>query len=342
MRIAGSSWLRVPTVWVLAFAVLLTSCVRAEADTASADASPIEEVLVTGVQPGPGLWKVTRADDPDGHVLWVLGNYSPMPRGLEWKAGEIADVIAASQEVLAPPSVNASVGPLGGITLLPSLIGIRKNPDDARLQDVVPPELYARWLPLKQRYLRNDDGVEGWRPIFAASKLYDAALDAKGLVPYEGVWPQVRKLAKRARVPVREPEIEFKVEKARAAIREFKELPLNDVECFARTLQRLESDLDLMLERANAWAVGDVARLRRLAPVERASACIGVLLQSSFAQQRGLGDVLERARSAWLDAADAALQRNASTLAVVSVDEWLKPNGHADRLRARGYRIEEP
>ncbi len=325
-----------------AAAAVLPGSARAEPPVASAAEEPLEEVLVTGQQPGPGLWKITRPDDPDGHVLWVLGNHSPLPRKLEWKSDEIAAVVAASQEVIAPPSMSASLGPLGGITLLPSLIGVRNNPGGERLQDVVPPELYARWLQQKARYLRNDDGVENWRPIFAANELYEAALKQKGLVPYTGVWPQVEKIARRSRVPVLEPQIEYEVERPRAAIREFKSLSLADTECLARTLQRLETDLDLMRERANAWAAGDVARLRQLAPVERAGACIGMLLESSFARRRGLGDVVSRARSAWIEAVEAALARNASTLAVISVEELLRPDGHFARLRQKGYRIEDP
>jgi hypothetical protein len=302
----------------------------------------IDEVVVTGEQPGPGLWQVTRPDRPDGHVLWVLGNHSPLPDGFEWKSREVESVIATSQEVLAPPSVNASVGPLGGITLLPSLIGVRRNPDGARLAEILPADLYARWLPLKRRYLGDDDEVERWRPLFAANELYEAALDERRLVPYEGVWPQVRKIARRQRVPVREPEIELKVRKARAAIRQFKTVPLDDIECFARTLQRLEVDLDLVRDRANAWAVGDVARLRRLAPVERASACIGVVLESAFVRERGYSDVIDRARTAWLEAAEASLAANASTLAVISIEEIFKPDGLFARLRQKGYLVIDP
>ena len=303
---------------------------------------PIEEVLVTGQQPGPGLWKVTRPGDADGHVLWILGNYSPLPKNMTWRSTELESVLAASQELLAPVSVNASAGPLGGITLLPSLVGVRRNPADARLQDVVPPDLYARWLPLKARYLGNDDDVEEWRPIFAAQELYRAALKKRDLVPYEGVWPRVEKLARKAKLRITEPGIELKVEKARSAIKEFKTTPLADVECFARTIQRLESDLDLMRDRANAWAVGDVARLRELAPVARASACIGVVLQSSFMQERGYGDLLERVQAAWLAAAEQSLARNASTVAVLPIDEILKPDGYVARLRQKGYAIEDP
>jgi TraB/PrgY/gumN family len=319
---------------VLGAILLVTVPVRAE--------EALEEVLVTGQQPGPGLWRVTRPGDPHGNVLWILGNHSPLPKRMTWRSAELAGVLAASQSVLAPVSVSASAGPLGGVTLLPSLIGVRSNPGGKRLQEVVPADLYARWLPLKQRYLGGNDGVENWRPIFAAQELYRAALRKNDLVPYDGVWPAVETLARKARVPITEPRIELKVEKARAAIKEFKSTSFADVECFSRTLQRLESDLELMRERANAWAVGDVARLRKLAPVERASACIGVMLESSFVQQRGFSDVLERASNAWVAAAEQSLASNAATVAVLSVDEILKPDGYVARLKSRGYVVTDP
>jgi hypothetical protein len=331
---------RLAALWLLA--QLGPAVTVAGPATAEEPATILEEILVTGQQPGPGLWRVTRPGDPDGHVLWVLGNYSPLPKKLVWRPTEVEATIRASQAVIAPPSINASVGPLGGITLLPSLIGARNSPDGRRLAEVLPADLYARWLTLKKRYLGNNDAVERWRPIFAASELYEAALARSGLVPYAGVWPQVEKIARKAGVRVVDPEVDVKVEKARSAIKEFKRMPLDDLECFARTLQRLETDLELMRERANAWAVGDVERLKRLAPVERATACIGVLLESSLVQERGYGDVIDRARLAWLQAVEAALARNTSTLAVVSVDELLRPDGHFARLRRSGYVVEEP
>jgi hypothetical protein len=324
---------------------LLLAASLAQAQTTGPPAAPdppMEEVLVTGEQPGPGLWKVTRPSDASGRVLWILGSYAPLPRKSSWRSRELEAVLAVSQELIEPPSVNAKFGPLGGVTLLPSLVGLRHNPGGARLQDVVPPELYARWLPLKARYLGRDDDVEKWRPIFAAQELYSEALRESGLAQYGVVWPAVEKLARKARLEITSPEVAFRVDRPREAIRAFKDQPLSDLECFERTIARLESDLDLMRVRANAWATGDVAKLRALAPVDQASACIAVVMDSQMARDRGYADLPERVSAAWLAAAESALERNASTVAVLSIDRLLRPGGYLDRLRERGYVVEDP
>lgn len=330
-------------VWAaVASALALLACAGARAADASVAGPPIEEVLVTGQQPGPGLWRVTRPSDGTDHVLWILGSYGPLPKKLRWRSAELEATLAESQAVIAPVSIRASVGPLGGVTLLPSLVGLRRNPDGVRLEEVVPAELYARWLPLKQRYIGRDGGVEKWRPIFAAQELYETALRKSGLEPFGVVWPAVEKLARKAKVTIVEPEVTVRIDKPRAAIKEFKQAPLDDVECFAKTIERLESDLDLMKVRANAWATGDVEKLRALAPVDNASACIAVALNAQVMQDRGYTDWPARRASAWLDAAEAAFAANRSTVAVLSIDQILKPDGLVAQLRARGYVVEDP
>lgn len=333
---------RVTLAWV--GLLLVANPASAEATTGLPGGAevPIEEVLVTGEQPGPGLWKVTRPAQPDGNVLWILGSYGPLPKKMSWRSRELESLIAVSEELIAPPSVDAKVGPLGGVTLLPSLVGLRRNPDGARLEEVVPPGLYARWLPLKERYLGRDDDVEQWRPIFAAQELYSKALKKAGLVQYGVVWPTVEKLARKARLEVTSPEVTLKVDKPREAIKAFKSEPLDDLECFERTIARLESDLELMRVRANAWATGDVARLRALAPVDQASACIAVVMDSRVMRDRGYDELPERLAAAWLEAAESALAANSSTLAVLSIDLLLRPDGFLDRLRARGWVVEDP
>ena len=77
--------------------------VPAEQTVAQADeAAPASQVPVSGKRPGPGLWKVSK----DGHVMWVVGMYAPLPPKMEWDDSRVERLIAQSQEVLAPPSAG--------------------------------------------------------------------------------------------------------------------------------------------------------------------------------------------------------------------------------------------
>jgi hypothetical protein len=336
----------VKLVWMGIAAGLLVNtpaaAALAEAPAIEVAPQPIEEILVTGHQPGPGLWKVTRPADGNGHVLWILGTHGPLPKKMQWRSTELEAALAESQQLIGPVAMRADVGPLGGVTLLPSLIGLRKNPGGERLQEVVPAELYARWLPLKERYIGRDDDVEKWRPIFAAQQLYQKALRKSGFEPYGVIWPSVEKLAKQANVKITTPEVTVKVEKPRTAIKDFKRAPLSDVDCFARTIERLESDLDLMRVRANAWATGNVGKLRELTHVDNASACIAVVMNAQVMQDRGYTDWPERRAAAWVEAVDEAFASNVSSVAVLSIEQILRPDGYAARLRDKGYLVEDP
>src|SRR5580765_5955206 len=125
---------------------------------AGATAPTLDTVLVTGEQPGPGLWKVTRRDSD--HVLWILGTQAPLPKTISWRSNEVEKIIASSQEVLTDAQAELKVGFFRAVFLLPAALGAKKNADGKTLKDILPPDLYARWLPLKQRYLGRDDGVE--------------------------------------------------------------------------------------------------------------------------------------------------------------------------------------
>jgi hypothetical protein len=39
---------------------------------------------------------------------------------------------------------------------------------------------------------------------------------------------------------------------------------------------------------------------------------------------------------------EQAMAKNASTVAVLSIDQILKPDGYVARLRAAGYQVEDP
>ena len=106
---------------------------QAVVEAAATEPAP-EQIHVVAQRPGPGMWKVSKGD----HVLWVFGMYGPVPKDMQWRSREVENVIRNSQEYLSAPSASAKPGFFKSITLLPSLIGMRKNPDGATLREVMP------------------------------------------------------------------------------------------------------------------------------------------------------------------------------------------------------------
>lgn len=312
-------------------------------DGAAAPLPPIRDeaaVVVTGTLPGPGMWKVSR----DGHVMHVLGTVSPLPERMEWISRDLEQVLAQAGEVVLSPSytLDTDAGFFGKLALLPSLIGVRKNPGDARLREVVPAESYARWLALKQRYLGRDGGVEKMRPIFAANELYRAAIRDSGLSSRSVVWPVVDAAIKERGIKRTNPQVKGTLRNPKAALKEFRAESLGDLACFDKMLLNLETDVGRMVERANAWAVGDVDALRALPLGDQYQACQDALMQAAVARKNGLGNVEAEVRQAWLTAAEAAIANNAVSFAVLPMSELLKPDGYLTALQAKGYAVEAP
>jgi len=309
-------------------------------EQASTPGPSLETIVVTGEQPGPGLWKVSR----DGHVMWVLGTLSPLPKRLEWRTAEVERRIGESQHVLLAPQVKmeANVGFFGQLALLPSLIGIRDNPGGAKLADVLPAELYERWRVLKRRYIGRSGKVEQWRPIFAARELYESAIGSAGLAEKPIVTDAVRKAAKKAGVPLTPVLLEIGIDSPKAALKDFKKAELDDQECFRRTLDRVDTDLAHMAERANAWSTGDLAALRALPHVDEMGPCRAAITKLSIMRERGLDDIETRLRDAWLDVATGALARDATSFAVLPMHLVVAADGYLAELRRRGYAIEAP
>jgi hypothetical protein len=321
--------------------LLFTLAWLVPASAQSGDAiAELEPIVVSGVQPGPGLWKVSRG----GHVLWVLGVLSPVPRHIEWQTDEVAQRIGESRQVLDMPTATfeADVGFFGRIALAPSLIGARNNPERRMLADVVPAGQYARWSTLKQKYIGRSGKVEKWRPLFAAMELYKKAIDNVGLRSSREVVRTVRGLAEAAGVELVPVRLEIEIDDPRAAVRQFKKSSLADLECFDMTLDRIEDDLGLMARRANAWASGDLDALRRLPYRDQMRSCMDAALSAEVLRERGIDDLEGRVERIWLEAAKAAIARNDSSFAMLPMDRMVDADGFLAQLRAQGYRVEAP
>lgn len=305
---------------------------------ADAPGAGLGEILVTGEQPGPGMWRVSKGD----HDLWILATLEPLPKQMRWRSQPVDARIAASQVVLGPPDVSVDIGFFRGLTLIPSLLRARKNPDGQTLEQVLPHDLYIRWLALKVKYLGSWSGDERLRPMVAAVELYTHAVDEAGLVSDASIWTLVEESAHRHHVPVVPVTLKLPVDDPKGVIGSLASISHDsEVACLGTTIQRIETDLPVMRQRANLWSVGDIAGLRALPYPDQRVACLDAVstvpsLRDRFVQVRG------QLFGAWLAAAERALDANSSSFAVLPLREFLQPEGWLDQLRAKGYRIEEP
>jgi hypothetical protein len=333
----------------------------------------METVLVTGEQPGPGLWKVSRGD----HVMWVFGAIGEVPDTIVWRKNEMEARIAESQEVLYPgwPRADIDISVFQALALVPLAFKVAKNPNGATLKDVFSPDDYATWLRLKQKYLGDDDDIEKYRPMVAEEKLQNAIGRKYSVKGVRMTWVDevVRKAARKHKVRIHElPAVErkIKVEKPRAILKAARSLDLAEGECVGRNFARIERAeakglFKFDVARVNAWATGDLDAMRAqaadrdpdLVPEDCTTAALNAAVQSQSAEpgnelSRGLDLVkqqqvllAEAGREAylnWMAAAEKALAENRSTFAVLPMNMVLDSTatGWLSKLEEKGYAVE--
>jgi uncharacterized protein YbaP (TraB family) len=308
----------------------------AHAIAAAPDAIPaplVAPVVISGRYSGPKLWRVSK----NGHALWILGTVAPLPKRMVWQTADIQGLLRQTQEVIpAWPSVGIGFHPFTAVHLYALWREAQTNPDRLPLKAVVPPALYARFSALKLRFAPNDRRIEQLRPILAARRLYDDALAASDLTSRNDIQRTVLDLAREEHVAVHKDRLLVKdpVE----VMRDLTQIPRSaEIACLQSVVTRLETDLGPMQARARAWALGDVAVLRRLPHVDNRAACLEAV--SGSTRVRAL---LARAQQDWMAASLQALSEKRTSLALQSMDRLLGPEGTLETLRRMGYRVEGP
>jgi hypothetical protein len=324
---------------------LVAATAWGQEETLSPGALPIAgqaegaQVVISGQRPGPGLWKVSKGD----HVLYVFGDYSPLPIKMDWRSHEVEAILSKSQEYLPKPSFGVSVGWWGGLKVLPQVIGLKNNPDGTKLIDVLPADTYDRWQVLKTKYIGKNDGIERERPMFVADTLYRHGLEKNGLTMRTHVSEAIYKIAQQYKVKTTSSNVSMELEDPSKAAKAFKASGGTDVTCFAKTLEKLESDIEAMRVRANAWAVGDMAKITTLNFAEREQACTdAVMNNAAFKSNERIQNAIQDMQAKWLANAERALEANQSTFAVLALHQVLDPKGPLATLKAKGYKVEAP
>jgi uncharacterized protein YbaP (TraB family) len=288
----------------------------------------IDELVVTSERAGPGMWHVHRG----AANVWILGSIAPLPRDITWRSKQVENVLESTSQVLVQKPLEISIPRILWMLIADRpLLMVRGG---KRLKDVLPPDLHARFAA--QRGKVTDDAAkwERYRPIIAAAFLQQAAFHQVNLSMRLDLGAALRILAKKHGVRVEE----VKVAGVGDMLEALKTMsPATERTCVEASLTTIESGLPRLIDRAQAWASGNVERLEGLPEFKEVDAC-----RAALDAGRGAADVITRIRQTWLSTIEKYLQNPGTTIAVVNLDLLLERGGLLDQLRANGYDYEAP
>jgi uncharacterized protein YbaP (TraB family) len=288
----------------------------------------LDELIVTGERTGPGMWHVHH----DAADLWILGSMSPLPKGITWRSKQFEDLLGQTNQVLIPKPFEIGIARI--LWLLITERDLLMVGGGKRLKDVMPPELHARFAVQRAKYTDSSDKWERYRPIIAAAFLQQAAFHQVGLSTRLDLGAAVRKLAEKHGVRVEE----LKVAGVHDVLDALKTMPpATENACVEASLVTVEKDLPRLVDRAQAWASGNIERIEKLHEPSEVDACRAALDAGT-----GASELIALVRRTWLDSMDKYLQHTGTTVAVVNMDMLMEKGGLLDELRAKGYDVVAP
>jgi hypothetical protein len=334
--------------------VMLPLSVQAQAPT---EQEKPEVIVITGHLPGPPLWKVQNGDK----VLWIFPYLSWIPKDMIWDSERVARVITEAQEVLnlpelyLGPSLLVRSNPINILRNKRLNNRIERNPDGGTLESNLPPPLYARFAALQARYFSGNHGLVEMRPFVAGQTMMNNTRKQVGLVSGNDILKTVQSLARRNR-DIKRTEISVRVDIG-GSFSEYADRveawmksmpPALEQACFEQEVRHLEENLDEMKRRANSWAQGHIDEFRNVPlvfdplSIDESSTCNDLAMGSSSSEQETVVGMITRKNQMWLDAAEKSLATNASTFAILPINELLAEDGLLSKLKARGYEVREP
>jgi uncharacterized protein YbaP (TraB family) len=296
-----------------------------------ADQAPpevMDDMVVTGERPGPGLWHVHRGTAQ----VWIMGSMSPLPKGITWRSKQVEQLLDSTNQVLVQKPFEIGIARI--LWLLITERSVLMITGGKRLKDVLPAELYARFAIQRAKYTNDPKKWERFRPLIAAAFLQQAAFHQVGLSTRVDLGAAMRTLAKKHHVEVEE----IKIAGVSDVMEALKTLPpATENTCVAASLVTIERDLPRLVDRAQAWASGNVERIEKLREPAEVDAC-----RAALDAGVGAADLIARMRRTWLSTIEAHLQNGGVTVAVINIDMLLEPGGLLDELRAQGYEVDAP
>jgi len=264
--------------------------------------------------------------------LWIFGTVSPLPKNMTWRSKQLERILDGTDQLLVAKPVE--IGIARALWLLVTQRDLLMLGHGKKLKDVMPADLHARFAVHRAKFTKDGDKWEKFRPLIAAAFLEEDALHAVGLSTRLDLADEVRSLARKHHVRIEE----FKIAGLHDVLDALKTLPpATEQKCVAASLATIETGMPRLIDRAQAWATGDVQRIQSLPESAEVALC-----RAAITVDPGAGDLYTLLRRTWIQNMARHLETGGVTLAVVSMDMLIEPGGFLDALRARGYTIDTP
>lgn len=287
---------------------------------------------------GPVIRKYTRGSK----TLWVLGVVGPLPKRIAFQEAGIRRRIAESGAVLGPPGLTLGhdAGMFRMLMLWPAIRRQQFNPDGATLASVLPEEGYKHWQDARARHLGSATSVERLRPMYAAHRLYRAALETSALSEKDVVDEVVQEEARGHRIPVVDARAQLRITNTKKAVGDFDVASDDDAACLNDTLTRLEAWLATTQPLADAWSIGDIDKVREVRSPNPVRACWATLTNDAIARSEGIEDLDAHIREAWRAALRQSIGAHDVVFTTISLRDMVDDTGYAELLAAEGFVVE--
>ncbi len=300
--------------------------VVARADTPPA--SEMDELVVSSERTGPSMWHLHRGTAQ----VWILGSMSPLPKGITWRSRQVEQVLDSTNQVLVQKPFEIGIARI--LWLLITERHVLMIGGGKRLKDLLPADLHARFAVQRAKYSDDPDKWERFRPLIASAFLQQAAFHQVGLSTRLDLGAAMRLLAKKHHVQVEE----IKIAGVGDVMDALKQLPPSTENvCVGASLATIERDLPRLLDRAQAWASGNIERIAKLREPPEVDAC-----RAALDNGVGAAELIARMRKTWLDSIEHYSRSGSTTVAVINMDMLLEPGGLLDQLRKKGYEVDPP
>jgi hypothetical protein len=283
------------------------------------------------------VWEFER----NGRTLRILGTLSPAHPEAMLPKDAIVREVARAQAVLLPPDLRIKADPslFQMALMLPGMRKAQYNPDDRRLSDVLPAQDLVRWQALQAQFLPRERRVDRLRPAFAAERLFAAAVSTFGLTGSRTTESLVVDEAKPRKIAIVPTAFVVTLDEPRKALKAFNASSMDDLDCLRAVMARVERELPAMADRADAWAIGDLATLRSLPVQDHRLACSKAFVTSAAARFIDLSDVRSKVDDAWRTAVLRESGQHDRLLALVPVDRMVEGGALFEQLRRDGFRL---